>query len=62
MESGRFDEPGMLKSTLFQLRESNSLDRITFLLGRLAANLSHFSADALLKIDSALYETVAKQV
>ncbi|CAN5951265.1 unnamed protein product [Sphagnum jensenii] len=52
----------MLKSTLFQLRESNNLERVIFLIERLTASLGRFDTDTLLKIDSALYETVSRQL
>jgi hypothetical protein len=61
-EAVKFEEPGILKSTLFQLKESNSIERVTFLIERLAAGLGKFDTDTLFRIDSTVYETVGKQL
>jgi hypothetical protein len=44
----------MLKSYLFQLKESNSLERVTFLIDRLTTSIGKLDADTLLKLDIAV--------
>ena len=54
----RYDEPGIIHSYVFQLKESNNMERIGFLFEKIASQVDKLEKPSLSKIDQTIFEAV----